>query len=552
MVRQSLRQHDSAPLVSPAWRCVLIISAMAALAWVIAARVLGPSDLWDQTQPKTVAYTTDIIVHGRWLLPRERGEDPATKPPLYNWLAAGPVLMLGFSSEIGHKLPSVAAMCLCWLALVRLGRGTLRSEGEGGDVIGWLAGMMFAANYAIFKLGYLARPDMLLTLWLLLGWIAATCLLIEAREGEETGAERAERNSPGRRRWLALGFWLCVGLAGLTKGPAALPLLVYALLAAPLIAGRWRATAALGWWWGLPLSLLVAGAWVFAVWRIDPVHLREKLWFDEIAGRITGTGSEGADEGPVALLTDAPNMVIYYLIRFLPWSLLSIAAMVALWRRETDGGPRRWHSDGAGGAMLHGAAIFIIIVIALYTLSAGKRADYIAGAFGPGSLLAAWWMVRAAPGRALRLPWLAPAAAAAVLMTATIVNQRQPIAPCPDFARNINEFARAASEEIRTRPMPVAFWSTGDTHLQSLLGCNAPDGKGPTLALIDRGAPCWIVAGWKRQKPNTFETWLPTHREGVRITPVVRSALMPRAAGWREQATLFLVEPGQAGAQRGP
>ena len=267
---------------------------------------------------------------------------------------------------------------------------------------------------------------------------------------------------------------------------------------------------------------------------------------------MTGTGSEGADDGPIALLTGAPNMVVYYLIRFLPWSLMSIAAMVALWRREAESGPRRWRTLASSGAMLHGAAIFIIIVIALYTLSAGKRADYIAGAFAPGSLLAAWWMVRAGPRRALRFPWLAPAAAAVVLVTATIVNQRQPIAPCPDFARNINEFARAASDEIRTRPLPVAFWSAGTTHLQSILGCNAPDGKGPTLDLIDRNAPCWIVAGRKRQEPSTFETWLPTHREGLRITAVVRSAVMPRAAGWREQATLYLVEPAEEGAQRGP
>jgi hypothetical protein len=85
-----------------------------------------------------------------------------------------------------------------------------------------------------------------------------------------------------------------------------------------------------------------------------------------------------------------------------------------------------------------------------------------------------------------------------------------------------------------------------------MLGCNAPDGKEPTLALIDRGVPCWIVAGRKRQEPNILETWLPKHREGVRITALVRSAVMPRAAGWREQATLFLVEPAKSGSRRGP
>ena len=52
--------------------------AMAALVVLFVGRVLGPSDLWDQTQPKTVSYTTDIIVHGgsHWILPIERGVEP--------------------------------------------------------------------------------------------------------------------------------------------------------------------------------------------------------------------------------------------------------------------------------------------------------------------------------------------------------------------------------------------------------------------------------------------------------------------------------------------
>ncbi|MCH8152894.1 MAG: hypothetical protein IH830_11050 [Planctomycetes bacterium] len=109
---------------SPSWRRALVVCSMAALLWSIAARVLGPSDVWDQTQPKTVSYTTDIIVNGghHWILPMECAEYPATKPPLYNWLAVPMVKVLGFSSDLAHKFPSVIALCLCWLAVVRLGR----------------------------------------------------------------------------------------------------------------------------------------------------------------------------------------------------------------------------------------------------------------------------------------------------------------------------------------------------------------------------------------------------------------------------------------------
>jgi len=538
---------EQAHALSSAWRWSIVACSMAALLWVVMARVLGPSDLWDQTQPKTIAYTTDIIVHGRWLLPRERGEYPATKPPLYNWLAVPAVRLLGCASEVGHKLPSLAAMCLCWLAIVRLGRAVFGARGPGGELVGWLGGLAFTTNYAIFKLGYLARPDMLLTLWLLLGWIAVTWLLIRAGGDASLGPEGGRSKPAARQRWLTAAFWLCVGLAGLTKGPAILPLLVYAVIAARLIGGRWRAINALYWWWGLPASLAMIGLWVWGVWRVDPGHLWNKLWMAEIAGRVTGTGTEGADGGPLELLTGAPNMAVYYLLRFLPWSVLSILAMAALWRRDRAGGPRAWRGLGTAGAILHGAALFVVIVIALYTLSAGKRADYIAAAFGPGSILAAWWLVYGRPPLAIRAPALASAAAGLVLLALTLHNQWQPAAPCEDFAANIESFARQARQRLQAEPRPVAFWSTGPTHLQSLLGLNEPDGQDVTLELIDRGEPCWVVAGQKRQAPSTFEGWLPKHRDGLRVTAVLRSAMMPRAAGWREQVTLYLVEPAEAG-----
>jgi 4-amino-4-deoxy-L-arabinose transferase-like glycosyltransferase len=156
---------------------VLVAWPVLALLWVVAARMLGPSDAWHQSQPATIAYTTDIIANGNWILPQPQGRDKATKPPLYNWLAVPMVRLMGLASEPAHKAPSLAALCLGWLFVVRLGRWL---NPTGGGALGWLAGMCLVANYSFFKLGYLARPDMLLALWLLLGWCAGTVLLIDA------------------------------------------------------------------------------------------------------------------------------------------------------------------------------------------------------------------------------------------------------------------------------------------------------------------------------------------------------------------------------------
>jgi 4-amino-4-deoxy-L-arabinose transferase-like glycosyltransferase len=504
---------------------LVAMSAMAALVWVMIARALGPSDLWDQSQPKTVGYTTDLVAHGRWILPRERGAHPATKPPLYNWLAAPAVRTLGFTSELAHKLPSVVGLALLWLAVVRWGRRLGPSVDPG---VGWMAGLMLVANYTCFKLGYLARPDMLLTLWLVLGWMAATDLLASADE-----------RLPRRDAWLAAAFWTCTALAALTKGPAALALPIYAVAAAPLVGGRWRAAARLRWRWGVPLAALLPAAWVVAVWRIDPGHVREELWFNEIFGRVTGLGPEGSREGPAALLRNALEIPFYFLVRFLPWSPLAIAALVVLWGRSAPGGRRRWRDLGIAGRRLEGAAVFVVVILGLYTLSAGKRADYVAAAYGPAALLAAWWLGTVRRGRGW---WFAPAAAV-LLVVATVNNERAATAPTPDFGDAILAFARDARATIDAEPHPVHFWRTGSLHLQALLGASETDDPEAILPVIDRGETIWVVAGGYRTGPWSFEEWVGRRRWGVGMTPVVQSRTLPELHGWLIRATLFRVEP---------
>ncbi len=519
---------------SPPWRRALVVCSMAALLWSIAARVLGPSDVWDQTQPKTVSYTTDIIVNGghHWILPMERAEYPATKPPLYNWLAVPMVKVLGFSSDLAHKLPSVIALCLCWLAVVRLGR---RLDGAGGGTVGWLAGMMLVTNYSFFKLGYLARPDMLLTLWLLLGWMAATALLLS--KPERTGAVRT----------LRLTFWLCVVLAALTKGPPAVILPLYALLAARGLRGSWRAAAVFGWSWGLPLSLGLFGSWVWGVYRIDAQHLIDTLWFEEFFGRVTGLGSEGNVGGPVEFFPRILHMPLYYLSRFAPWSILSILAMVALWSRgaaETAKRTRYWQEIANGaGAWLHGAALLVVLIVALFSLSTGKRADYIAAAIPPGSLLAAWWLLRIPPRWGVTAPWLAPAVAVVILASMTVYNQLEHNAPQPGFGNAINRFIKQAEVQMLADPRAVAFWGAGGTHLQSYLGYTGKDGSDPLRRLLDSRGPFWLVAGGAEQPPSVVVGWLGEYDPPRKISEVCRSARLTPRTIWPEHFVLYRVDP---------
>ena len=87
-------------------RIVPFILLLLTLAIVLGARIAGPSDLHDKSQPKTVAYTADMALHGRFILPRDMVGGPARKPPMYNWIGVPFVALFGFSEPM-LKMPAI-------------------------------------------------------------------------------------------------------------------------------------------------------------------------------------------------------------------------------------------------------------------------------------------------------------------------------------------------------------------------------------------------------------------------------------------------------------
>jgi 4-amino-4-deoxy-L-arabinose transferase-like glycosyltransferase len=508
-----------------------------AIAWVLAAvtvaaglglRLLGSSDLYHQTQPRTVSYTTDILVSGRWILPLERGVVPATKPPLYNWVAAPVVAVLGHSSEVAHRMPSI----LSFFAIVVL---TFHIAGRmipGTSVAAPLAVVMLTGNYAMYKLGALARPDMLLTLWLSIAWWSATRVMLA--------------ESPSRREVMV--FWLAVALAWITKGPAAIVPIVYALVGPRVVGGRWSLNRRFAWWWGLPASMAPFAAWLFAVYQIAPDHVLSTLWHDEVYSRVVGATDSDGTRGVPLILQTAFHMPLYYVLRFAPWSVLSIVAMIHLWRRDRTGN-LNWHvitpHRPGGGAWMHAAAAWIVIVLVVFTLSAGKRADYIASAFPPGAVLVAWWCVIAPIRRSIALR-LAPAAALACIGLFAVVDSRESHAPQPGYGNAIRSFIRQAETAIDANPAPVAFWNIGASHIMAALGASEADGFESVRLAVRKHDAFWLVAGDHGDEggPNV-ESLALLDRFRLTATPAARLAL-PRSTWFPGRMTLYRVERGAA------
>ncbi|MBL9120449.1 MAG: glycosyltransferase family 39 protein [Phycisphaerae bacterium] len=402
-------------------RRLFALSTLSALVALFAARILAPSDLWGQTQPRTIAYTADMLARGgeAWVLARDAEGLYATKPPLYNWLAAPFVALAGSSSELAHRLPSLLVTCAIVLLLVRWGERI-------GRGIGWLAALSWLAMFPTLKLGYLARPDMLLCLLLLVGWYAATRLILDARSGRPSSLSQA------------ILFWLAFALSAWTKGPAALVLPAYAVAGTWLISGspstllRFR-----------PFTVGVAGMVLASLWyviaaSIAPEHFWDTLVYGEVVGRMTGNGPEGGKGGPLMILLGLPVMLFYFLVRFAPWSIPATLGALALglrgrgneplWRRPAGlvtgdiTGAENLRSDHR--AFLWAAVLWTATIIVLYSLSSGKRADYIAPVYAPAALVGAWWMVADRNSPIRNHAWLAPLAATIGLSIHIAVDHR--------------------------------------------------------------------------------------------------------------------------------
>ncbi len=487
-----LAAAGSSPDALPAWwRRAFVVAALLICALLPTARLTGRSDLHDQTQEKTSAYTTDLVLHAaawqRWVLPMQQGQYPATKPPLYNWIAAPFVWWTEGRCQWPHHMPSLLAYVALCVLLWRLG-----DRLDPGGVTGPLASIILATNYAWFKLSVLVRPDTLLSLWLALGWVGVTLVL-------SGGASARQRSM-----WRAV-IWFSCALAVLTKGPPALVIPLFAMALGWLAKRRaWRGAAwglrECGALWGLPLVLGVMAVWLYLVWRINPDHLYNTLIREEFVDRAMGTGAQGVKEGPWDLIRTALNLPLYFLTRFVPWSILFFGALIDLGKgsggardAQTTGGsqpgpyaPRFW--------MVSGVA-YTALVVLVFTLSAGKRADYIASAYISASLVTAWCLSQMGWRLAAREPTLILAGAAMMAVGLVVHERVNGYAAHFPLADSLWDFARQVRPAIESEPLPVEFYRTGVVPLQVMLQRSQPvvTEIGELAHQLDQQPASWLV-----------------------------------------------------------
>ena len=313
-------------------RCLLLVLPLAVLLF---SAGLGDRDLWDPDEPRTAEIASEILAGGSWAALHENGALYVEKPPLAFWLAAACTLPAGRVTEFAIRLPSSLAAVVGVAVLFYLGRALF------GRRPGALAALVLLTAQDYFMEARWAHPDMLWTLFL-----TSACLFFYLAYGRD-----------GARGWLA-GFYAAVGLAILTKGPAALLIVLLAVLFFLAATGDLRFLRRAGLSWGLPLALLPATLWLVAYASSAGMRFPLGEAFARIGRRVAHGIHHPHPFG---------HVLTALAVEFLPWTLFLPGA---LWLTF----PRRRGRRDPETAYLYS---WILAVFSVFALSAEKRGVYL-------------------------------------------------------------------------------------------------------------------------------------------------------------------------------
>ena len=242
-------EASDAPALSPALRrraravSAIVPMAIAAFAWLAFSVGARPLSLPDEGRYVGVAW--EMLRSGEWIVPTENGLPFFHKPPLFYWLTAGAMRVLGPSLWTARFAPLVGAS-LGAAALFLLTRRWI-GERHARAVLAVLLLQPFFFGAAQF-----ANLDMLVA-----GCIAASV----AAAAHAVLLMREHRSA----RAAIVGAWLAAALGVLAKGliGAVLPMLV--VFAWLLASRQWRVMLRLCSPLGLAVFALVAAPWFLAM-----------------------------------------------------------------------------------------------------------------------------------------------------------------------------------------------------------------------------------------------------------------------------------------------
>jgi 4-amino-4-deoxy-L-arabinose transferase-like glycosyltransferase len=400
-------------------------------------------------EPREALAVRAMLAGGDVLLPWRQPGELARKPPFYHWLA-GAVLAAGVRpDELALRLPSIGAAA----AGVAMVAGVAAQRGGWGAAA--LAAAVLATSLEWMRAATTARVDMTLaaavTAATLLWWRAA--------------------NAPSPAPLVRAGS-LAAAAAVLTKGPVGALLPVLVLLADAVLSRRPRARLRpLLDPWAAGLLVVPPLAWYAAALVRGGAAFAHTHVLEENVFRFLGVGH-----------VPHVHSALYYppvlAGGLLPWTPAVVLGVVDAWRRR----------EPLDRFLLAWAAV----VVAFYTLAAGKRSVYLLPAYPPLAVLAGMGLAQRLAARPARWwPWVA--AVPAVLALAVALGAVEPVlaAVRPLFESDADRLDRVR-ELIASKRGTIAGALAGF----AVLGAAGVGGPGPRARIgsLAAAAVVWALA----------------------------------------------------------
>ena len=293
-----------------------------------------------------------------WLSPRYGGALWFDKPPLFYWLTALSMRLLGVS-EFAARLPSAGLSVVLVGATYALARRAFPALPKAAL---W-AGFALATSLQFFTLARAAVTDMTL----------AVCLT-----GALYGLYAWART--GRGRWMALAGAL-TGLGMLTKGPVALVLVGVQAVAYLLLTRQAKRLLSPALWLGFALCLVVGLPWFLLM-----VHLHGQLFISGFleANNVTRyLKAEHKETSPFWFFLPV------LLGGFFPWSLPLPWALITAWRQ----GKAEYIQRAADNPLLF-LGFWAALVFVFFSASQSKLVTYIFPLYPALAVLVGVWLAR--------------------------------------------------------------------------------------------------------------------------------------------------------------
>ena len=363
------------------------LSARAAVAFIVALwlavvfmRFTGPTDLMENAQDRPVGYVMDVLRHGQWFVQHDYRGEIMSKPPLYTWVVTLLSMPQDRISKLSLYLPCAASILAAALMI--------RSAGARrfGAVAGFLGALTFLASALPIKHVSLARTDALFTCAVLLGALLA---------------HRAWTRGNG---WTL--FWLAAAAATLTKGPLGILIGLFGLLAAfwerrSGTAAPIRGSHVLG----VALFCLIVLGWAVPAFVQAGRPLIDRMLGHELIGHLAGGSGHHHTFGE-----GLPRPTIYFLFRFMPWCVATLAGLWRVWwRPAADVDVRRFERF---------VFCWFVAGLALFTVSAKQRPDHLLPILPAAALLAGRELARLLAARPTRQQWSLVTAAVVITFSA--------------------------------------------------------------------------------------------------------------------------------------